>query len=545
MRKRLIEREVERRGKEAGLSMEVILMATSSLDESVERHQEGQARSIPSGRHGELAQESPNGQEIFLDSESICHQLKYHKDSQSVSPKEESIISRFTNWFGRTNGQQRSQHQQETTKEGRSAITLDSAPFHSSFLSRQGRASGDNVSLPSNAEVISVANDEEYRKSPTNWNEWDCPAAVKTPQTPGLSEHHKEIQLADYEDAVGQPNDKKRPAKFFSPMLRKTAQGVIRRMRRTNKETEPAAVPINHSNADDIDEHEYDDDINLDDRNDADRRNVTERPSDYENYFSDSGDGGSNKRKTKHRLIASSPHWVSDELDHATGFLHVSRDGDSISAASQEMTLTSFRATLQQRPPIPPSQGMNPTSNDVQTSAFGTTRGAMGENTHNDSSSAWNRPGLIATDQKGSTPLSRRLARQDPDGSRSAQSQQPQPLQGDDPQQQLASYPPSRSIRSELSLPPSGVRLIKKTSSLAKIRPASRAVAGRDRQPSNPNQGHDRPDDYEARVGATLMLGDVGTTLVEMNVEGNESAMILGSIDEDYGGMELEWGHTI
>jgi hypothetical protein len=560
MRKRLIEREVELRGKEAGLSMEAILMASKSIkgDEPVVKHKTGQTRSIPSGRDGAIASmETPNSKDMYFDTQGNSHLLKNHTDSWRAQPNHESLHTRFNSWFGRVDSHH-TKHQDDMTNDGRSAITFDSAPFYSPYQSRQeGRSiTREKMSILSNADVIPVAQDEECRQSPTNWNEWDCPAAVKTPVLPKAPAPplYGEVEVAVYQQGAGQSNEAAKPAKFFSPNLRKAAQGVARRLRGQNKGSVAAALPINHADVDDIDDLGYDNTITiLDERDDMENKNVPERTSDFEYYYANSSERGSGRKRRIHRLMASSPHWVSEGPDRATGFMHIARDGDSITAASVELSLESFHAGLQQNPPLPPSHlkhhsNTNSTGEEVKrpVQRAGMIHANNTSTFPDDASSAWKRPGRIATDFQGSTPLSRRLPRQDPDESSSLAHQEA--TQEKDPQQLSAPYTASRSIRSELNLPPSGVRLIKKNSSLSKIRPPPRAVASH-RSRSNSSKHVGRKDVYATsygRIGAApMMVGDAGATLVEMNVESNENAMILGSIDEDHGGMELEWGHSI
>jgi hypothetical protein len=533
MRKRLIEREVEWRGQEGGLSMESILLASKSIseDERDERYETGQ---------------------------------------------------------------------DDMTNDGRSAITFDSAPFHSPYekvrQTGQSSSNGKIKSLPMNAELISVADDEESRRvSPTNWNEWDCPVAVKTPvlsniPPPPTFEEGVDTTVHD-QHSTGQPNrGRRKPGMLFN---------MIRRFRGKNEETEIDNVPINDAtDVEDVHDVGYHNIITiLDERDDVENKEkMAGRPTDVEYYYVNGSERRrrSGKKRRIHRLQASSPQWVSEGPDRATGFMHIGRDGDSITAASVELSYASFHAGLhkQQRPVslLSPQSSSHHTDHgnhipwtgdDVRRPPrpAGTNHDFITNNnpkrktkTNDTSSTAWKHPGRIATDYQRSTPLSQKLNEQHPEESPNIhhdqhQHHQPQHLhrtdihhhhqegegwkvEGKGLPQPVSSYESSTSIRSALNLPPSGVRLIKKTSSLAKLRPPPRApLKQRSRVNSNSNNDHNHNHNSRGgRIGAApmMMMGNLGpTTRLEMTVESNDSALVLGSIDEEYGGMELEWGHAI
>ena len=161
--------------------------------------------------------------------------------------------------------------------------------------------------------------------------------------------------------------------------------------------------------------------------------------------------------------------------------------------------------------------------------------------------SPWKRPGQIKTEYM-STPLARRLARaaavsgtaDPPDRDPEAPGKNERQRQQEREQQQENVNKNARS-----NLPPSGVRLVKKRSSLAKIqRP----------QPRRPF----KVEEYNAYLvvpppsstpSSRSVLGAVPMqkVQVEMPVESNENAMILGSMadEDDDAGLELEWGLQI
>jgi hypothetical protein len=144
--------------------------------------------------------------------------------------------------------------------------------------------------------------------------------------------------------------------------------------------------------------------------------------------------------------------------------------------------------------------------------------------------SPWKRPGMIKTEYM-STPLARRLARAAAvSGTVDPPDCDPE-APGNDPRQQ------QENDTARPNLPPSGVRLVKKRSSLAKIQRPPRPFKVEE---YNAYLAPPSSTPSSRRIGAAPMQ-----VQMEMPVESNENAMILGSMDEDYGGLELEWGVQI
>jgi hypothetical protein len=86
------------------------------------------------------------------------------------------------------------------------------------------------------------------------------------------------------------------------------------------------------------------------------------------------------------------------------------------------------------------------------------------------------------------------------------------------------------------NLPHSSVRLVKKNSSLSTISKARKKHKVEEFNKSDVPLTS-RSHRGSGRIGASPM--------VEMNVASNENALILGSMGEVDGGLELEWGVTV
>lgn len=234
-------------------------------------------------------------------------------------------------------------------------------------------------------------------------------------------------------------------------------------------------------------------------------------------------------RKKLH-LGASSPIWMSERPDNVTGIVHIG-PGDSRTVGSRGSSLSSFPISprFSQRPPRHSSVGTDATSSTT---------------------SAWKRPGKITT-QFESTPLKRRLARArlDPPVRLNPIHYHPQAREDDSQTNQSSVQEKHRGhyrenvpvvpapSRRPSNLPHSSVRLVKKNSSLSKMskslkpyRVEEYTTVGVPPEAAVKRSG-------SGRIGASPM--------VEMSVASNENAMILGSMENDYGGLELEWGLTI
>lgn len=463
MRKRLIEREVQSRGYEAGLSMEAILRATSSFN-SEDEDSETQTGLRPSP--------------IDVD--------QGHSDHNRT--RKPTTGGLFSNWFV-----QRGEKLEEDEDLQLESQTTPSGCGKGTRKEKRG------LSLPSKAEVITVGEsvmDEQFPISTTNWNVWESSSAIRTPTMQQLSEK-KEI------------DNKKSPFKFLKPSFKKAALRAIGRAGQGDNDILQKSKQLSD---------EYD------------RTPGHAHTLEYNFGISNSSsnEDTSAKEARKHRLKASTPLWMGEQHDKAMGFVHIA-SGYSTTAGSRESSLSSFPTSprISQRPPRHFSVGTDGTSSTT---------------------SSWKRPGKIKTEFASSSPLRRRLARaglDPPDrlnpihhhprtpNSENRQNQtREQHIEGN--RQDVPVVPaPSRK---PTNLPHSSVRLVKKNSSLSKISKSRKSYKVVEEYttigipPSKSRRG-------TGRIGASPM--------VEMSVESNDNAMILGSMETDYGGLELEWGLTI
>lgn len=464
MRKRLIEREVQTHGQDAGLSMEAILKATSSFnsdDEEYQRHDTGLRPSQINVGEG-------------------------HSDHNRTKKPTNSGF--FSTWFGQR--REKLVEEDDLPQDSRTHFSLNSALFHgpNSNANRDyARKDNRGLSLPSRAEVITVGEsvrDEQYPISTTNWNVWDCPEAVQTqtiPELPGNDEG----------------NNSKSPFKFVKKI---GMRAMGRRLEASTHHKKQLSDEYDH-----VEHHAF-------------------------GLSADATDNPDAKSARKKRLRASSPLWMSGGPDNVTGIVHIG-PGDSRTVESRGSSISSFPISprLAQGPPRHTSVGTDATSSTT---------------------SAWKRPGKITTEFE-STPLKRRLARArlDPPVRLNAIRYHPQAQEDDSQtyqsgvQQQYLEHGrenvpvlPADS-RHPSNLPHSSVRLVKKNSSLSKM--------SRSRKPF-------RVEEYTT-VGVPSKApvrrsgsGRIGASpMVEMSVASNDNAMILGSMENDYGGLELEWGLTI
>jgi hypothetical protein len=460
MRKRLIEREVQSYGYEAGLSMEAILKATSSFTSD----DEGCEQRSPT---------HPSPIDVGLGNSDY---------DRTRIPTKGGLLS---NWFGRRG--EKLEYNEDPPRESRTTFTLESARFYSpdsSACDIQNR-SGRKISIPSKAEVITVGEsikDEQFPISTTNWDVWDCPSAARTPTIPEIAEKDEEENF-------------KSTFKFIRPGLKKAALRVIRRR---NEVVKSIQLSDDHQ----LEQHQRNFDISRGSSDDNEKSGL----------------------RKKHNMNASTPLWISEQTDNVMGFIHVDQGEDA-----RRNSLAPFF--------VSPKTHRRPAH-----------RTSIGLDAASSTSSTWKRPGKIKTEFQ-SSPLKRRLARarSDPPDYRNL-TRQRQPRQEEyhverdhdghdqDGRENQASVHFPAPSPSHAHLPHSSVRLVKKTSSLSTL---SRA------------QKQQNVEEYSIHSVSSLSRnrrgsGRIGASpLVEMNVASNQNAMILGSIEDIDGGLELEWGVTI
>ncbi|KAG7352549.1 laminin G domain containing protein [Nitzschia inconspicua] len=474
MRKRLIEREVQSRGYEAGLSMEAILKATSSFNSEDEENERGVALCL-----------------------SPIDMNQWQSDqNRSKKPAKDWM----SNWFGLWG--EKEETDIEIPQESRNQNFVTREPFQSSKGRNHGshmRRENLRLSIPSKAEVISIGEsvrEEQYPISMTNWKIWDSTSDVRT-STKSEREENEEDQ-----------QNKKSPFKLFKPNLKKV---VLRAIGRTGTE---------HKNPHQWSQQLSDDYEDVEDGSEQ----LQQQCGNFKISSSEVNDG--NYRKS-HRLQASTPVWMDQNSDNVIGIVHIG-PSDSMTTVSRRSSHTSF--------PVSTGSAHRPHHPNIETD--GTFM------------SSWRKPGQIKTDF-APTPLQRRLARARLDPlDRLNPIQYHRQVAGDDlgehekstkklnRQHNQENIPVIRAPSPKFShLPHSSVRLVKKNSSLSEV--------SKSRKPYKVKEEHNTTgiprtatiNHRSGRIGATPM--------VEMAVDSNENAMILGSMENDYGGLELEWGLTI
>ncbi|KAL3924292.1 MAG: hypothetical protein SGILL_001133 [Bacillariaceae sp.] len=454
MKKRLIEREVQSNGHQAGLSMQAILQASGSFASDEDEPHQGLRISVSSD-----GTENPSPVAVPQGSEK-----EYQHERSSGG-------GYFSSWFGRK-GRQAIGGEEAVQQENRNQVALDSAKLHSPYqqsTARKGRRRSERMSLPSNAEIITVGEsvrDDHYPITPADWNHWDGPPAVKAPVLPEMPEQVQDARI------------KRSPFKLVKNI-------ALLAMGRGG-----ASEPMETIQLSD----EYDENV--------DENQVPYVPSPLRDL------GVIRSSKDRCRLTSSSPVWLSEEPDTAIGLVQV-QPRDSTAGASRRSSHSEFPLSPRRFSGRPPRLSVA---------------------TESTAASSWKRPGKIKTEFAESTPLKRRLARARADPPvRHNPSQQIQKVKQRDQYQQEreASDHQREPHTSVLARPHSKVHLIKKGSKLSKMQ-RSRVSVG----------------DYSTTT--SIGGGRIGAApLVEMGVASNTNAMILGSMQEKDGGLELEWGMTI
>jgi hypothetical protein len=457
MKKRLIEREIQKHGSKAGLSMEAILRATSSFSSDDLIEQEIEKRGSKAG---------PSMEAILRATSSFSSDDKGHlvgvmgtnNDShfdlahgnleKDVNEGRRSgVWSILSNWFGGKHAHQEKHHEEWDQSDDKSL----SHSNHIHSLHQQGNRTNDSrkesttAFIPINSERIAVGDEvlEEHYTPVSNQKVWDISPRVET--------LHKVDDEEDFEER--RPDPKRMALYVMSQMKHKKHKA---------KGEKQVLAEDDHS------------------------REIHQK---YVEYYDSNGNL---RLKKKKHLKASMPIWVQVESNNAM------ERGAGVSTGEASRTNSSIKN------PWPMLQPNHPTNvSTAPTSSL-------------DKGTSWKRPGRITTDFQ-STPVAHLVRSDPPDYS----IKEPQESSMTKKQQQHHHH----------HLPHSGVRLVKKNSTLAMMNKKS--------SKRNVATTTSSSREYGGRNIDT-------SPIVEMPVDSNESAMIIGSVcDDDYGGLELEWGMSV